>query len=237
LALISLRTPFYAQAIIMVFPILLAFSLTEPTKHHHQKKKASLKEVVGIVKFSLHHHKEVKWLILYSGVVGASTLTLVWFIQPYLILTGLPLAFFGLFWALLNLSVGVFSLTSHVYEKKLGRKKSLVSLILLVFLGYFLLAIFPSIWTIIVLFIFYFVRGISGPVFNDYINKIISSDMRATVLSVKSLMVRLIFSIIGPFIGYLADVFTLPTALLAAGVIFAVIGGTSLFFLHKHRVL
>ncbi|MDD2871297.1 MAG: MFS transporter [Candidatus Gracilibacteria bacterium] len=237
LALISLRTPLYIEIFIMFLTIPISLSLIEPSRHKYKNEEGVFKEILKIVKYSVHHHKEVKWLIFYSGFVGASTLTMVWFIQPYFSLVGLPLAYFGFMWGLLNLSVGLFSLYAHKIEKYLGRKKSLISLIFLSFLGYILVAIFQSLWSIIFIFIFYFVRGFGGPVIMDYINKIISSNMRATVLSIKNLFARVVYSIIGPFIGWIADIYSFSQAFVISGTIFLTLGALSLLFLHKYKAL
>lgn len=236
-ALISLRTPFYIEAIIMFFTIPIAFTLVEPKRRKYENKEGSIKEILKIVKYSIHDNFEVKWLILYSGFVGASTLTMVWFVQPYLKIVGLPLIYFGFVWGILNLSVGIFSLYAYKIESKAGRKKSLVSLILISFTGYLLLSVFQSLWAMIFLFIFYFVRGMNEPIIKDYVNKVISSEIRATVLSVKNMVERIIFSIVGPFVGWMNDIYSLRAALLVSGIIFVVSGMISLFFMHKNKIL
>jgi MFS family permease len=236
-AIISLRTPFYIEMILMFFTIPLAFTLIEPKRQKYKNEEGPIKEIIKIVKYSLHQNKEIKWLIFYSGFIGASTLTMVWFIQPYFKLVGLPLVYFGIAWGILNLSVGIFSLYAHKIEMFVGRKKSLISLIFIAFIGYMLLGIFQSLWAIIFIILFYFVRGISGPVLKDYVNKIISSNMRATVLSVKALFARLVFAIIGPFIGWITDIYSLKLALLTSGTIFIICGIISLLFLHKNKAL
>lgn len=236
-ALISLRTPFYIQSVLVFFTIIVAFTLVEPKREKYKDEDGPFKEIMKIVKYSVHHNGQIKWLIFYSGFLSASTLTMTWFIQPYFNLVGLPLAYFGVAWGLLNLSVGIFSLYAHEFEMFVGRKKSLISLIFIIFAGYMLLGIFDSLWAIIFVVLFYFVRGISTPILKDYVNKLISSNMRATVLSVKNLFGRLVFSIVGPFVGWMTDVYTLQSALLTSGFIFVFFGVISLFFLHHNDAL
>ena len=237
IALISLRAPFYVLTIILFLAIPFACTLIEPKRKKYKNKEGPIKEISKIIKYSIQNHGEVKWLIFYSGFIGASTLTLTFLIQPYLKLIGLPLAYFGIVWGIFNISVGIFSLYAHKIEMKFGRKKSLISLIFIAVIGYILMGLFQSLWGILFIFLFYFVRGVSNPIFKDYVNKSISSDIRATVLSVKNLVVRFIFTIIGPFIGVLTDLYSLSFALLSSGCIFMVGGTISLFFLHKNKGL
>lgn len=91
LALISLRTPLYYQAALTLLAIPLAWSLVEPDRRTGDRSESSFKAVLKIVRYALHGHAEVKWLILYSSLVGTSTLTIVWFVQPYLQAVELPL--------------------------------------------------------------------------------------------------------------------------------------------------
>src|SRR3989344_1007370 len=237
LALVSFRTPIYFEVVAMFFAIPFSLTLVEPTRHHYQIARSRVREILKIVKYSLHEHKEIKWLIIYSGLINASTLTMVWFIQPLLQSVQLPLAWFGVVWAGLQLSVVVFSLTAHRYEAFFGRRRSLVPLIFIAVAGYVLLRLFQSLWSIIFIFFFYFIRGISGPILKDYVNRLISSDFRATILSVKALVGRVIFSIISPFIGWATDMYSLSVAFLLAAGLFAFFGIIPLLYLKKYHAV
>jgi len=235
LALVSLRLPFIVMAIVVFLSIPVALLLVEPKRRKFEAHDNPIKEVLRIVRFGLHEHAVIKWLIIYSGFVGASTLTMVWFIQPYLASGGLPLAYFGIAWAVLNASVGIFSLFAHRIEALVGRRTALLMLMPLIALAYLILSLSTAYWAFAFIFIFYFVRGISNPVLTDYVNRLTSSEMRATILSVKNLFGRIVFAIVGPFVGWVADIYSLPVAFITSGLIFLVLGLTSLCFLHKHK--
>lgn len=237
LATISLRTPFYAQAALVAMTIPLALSIVEPQRTSLQNAEGSLRGIVRIVKYSLHDHGEIKWLIVYSSLVGASTLTLVWFIQPYFKLVGVPLVLFGALWAALQLSTGFFSLSAHRVEKLIGRQTTLIGLIVLAGTGYAMLALFEAPWAIAFIFLMYFVRGINSPVLKDYVNRLIDSDIRATVLSVNSLVGRLVFVMVGPLIGWISDTYSLSVAFATAGGFFFSSGVVALLFLHRYKAL
>lgn len=237
LATISLRTPLYVEAALMVLALPVAFSLVEPQRQAYKASQGNLRAMAEIVRFALHGNSEVKWLILYSAVVGASTLTMVWFIQPYLKLAGLPVVLFGVVWAALQYAVGFFSLSAHTVERKAGRRTVVLSLVFLSVAGYILLGLFQSLWAAGFLLLFYFVRGIGNPVFNGYINALISSDKRATVLSVRQMTGRLIFAVVGPFLGWVSDTFSLSTAMFSSAIIFFLLGAGTLVFVRRHGLL
>ncbi len=237
LATISLRFPFYVELAVMSLTIPLAMSLVEPERHKFDNTLGSFRGILSIVRFAIHDHAQVKWLIVYSSVIGSSTLTMVWFIQPYLEVVGLPVAYFGIVWAALNFSVGVFSIIAYRIERVLGQSKTLLMLLPLSVVGYILSAYTQTLWVIAIFFIFYFVRGIHGPMLKEYVNRLISSDKRATVLSVKNMFGRLLFTIVGPFVGWMKDAWSFKQAFLLAAGIFLVTGGISILFLRKHRVV
>lgn len=236
LATVFLRLPLYIYTGVMFLALPFAISLTEPPRHTAHKSISSIKHILQIVKFALIEHTEIKWLILYSALIGASTLTMVWFIQPYFKLVGLPLEWFGVAWAILQFSVGIFAWFAASLEKFLGRKKSLISLIFLNCIAFVLIGVFQQLWAISFIFIFYFVRGFSTPVIKDYINKLTTSDKRATVLSVKNMVGRLMFAVVGPFIGWANDMYSLRIAMLLSAGIFFVFGLFFIIMMAKNRV-
>ena len=237
LAMISLRTPLYGEAVLVLAVIPVVWSLVEPERHRMQEHDSSFAAVLKIVRYALHGHREIKWLILYSSLVGTSTLTIVWFVQPYFLAVELPLVWFGSAWALLQFAVGFFAFNAYRIEAALGRRWSLISLILLSAAGYVLLSQLQALWAAPLLLIFYLVRGINGPVVNDYVNRCVSSEIRATVLSVKALVGRLMFAAIGPAAGWVSDTYSLGTALLLCGLTFLLFGVIFLLFLHRNDVL
>ena len=233
LATISLRLPYEVTAVAFFLAFLVALTLKEPTRHKEEKSKSMFE----IIKFAMVEHAEIRWLSISAAIMMTSGITMFWFIQPYLKLVGIPLVLFGIIFAALRFSTGIFSFFADQTESLLGRKKSLIILLCMPALGYFLLGTYQTIWAIGFFLIFQFTRGFAEPVLQDYVNRLVTSDMRATVLSINSLVGRLFFAFFGPFMGWINDLYDLPTALLMGSGIFAILGIISLFFLHRNKVL
>lgn len=232
LALISLRTPFVFQSFIAFIAIPASILLIDPNQNA-EKVKVGFKHILSIVKFSLWDNAILRWNIVLSSVIGCATLTLAWFIQPYLRDLDMEVSTIGVIWTLLNLTVGFVALSAHKVEAYLGKIGTSVFIVLGVSLGFILTGWFNSLIGVGVLFFFYIVRGIATPVLKDYINRITESEMRATVLSVRNFIIRICFALIGPFLGWYTDHFTLSSALMLAGGIFFVLGGIAVFFMAK----
>jgi MFS family permease len=227
LATLSLRYPYYAQTLIAAIAVPASILLKEPDTHK-KMLTISFKNILQVVKYALHDNKELKWNIIFSSVIGASTLTMAWFVQPYFKLIALPLALFGLMWTLLNLTVGFSSMFADKIENYFKFKKLLIGITIFIPAGFIIISQINTLWGIAVLFIFYYIRGIATPVLKDYINKLCDSDVRATVLSVRNFVIRIIFAILGPFVGWYTDNFSLQQALLITGIIILALASTTL---------
>ena len=237
LASIYMQELFFVQAGILFFLIPLAFILKEPKIQKEQiHEKAT--GIHKVVKFALNDHKEIKWLIFYAAFLGTSIWATAWFSQPFWQHIGVPIALFGVLWASLSGVCGIFAPFAPKFEKYMGRKNALISLILFPFLGYLGLGVFQnSIWAIVFFFFFMFAFAISIPIIKDYINRLTASNIRATVLSIQSMMEKLLFAIIGPFIGWGLDAFSFREAFFISAFFFLGAGIICLLFLQKHKVL
>jgi len=232
LALISLRTPFVLQSFIAFIAIPASILLVDPNQNS-TKVKVGFNHILSIVKFSLWDNAKLRWNIVLSSVIGCATLTLAWFIQPYLRDLNIEVSTIGIIWTLLNLTVGITALSAHKTEGILGKTGTSIFIVLGISGGFILSGWFHSFIGVAVFFFFYFIRGIATPVLKDYINRITKSEMRATVLSVRNFIIRICFAIIGPFLGWYTDHFNISSALVLAGLIFFVLGGISVFFMTR----
>ncbi|MCS5664081.1 MAG: MFS transporter [Flavobacteriales bacterium] len=234
LAAISFRYPAYAQVLVALIAIPFAISLKEP-KMHKERLKSSWKSIMGVVKFSLVESKILRTYIIYSSAIGIGTLMMAWLAQPFLKDIGIGMKNYGMLWALLNIIVGVFAFLAHKIERRFTELNSLLFVGLFSVLGYMLLANNMNYVGLFILFIFYANRGYATPLLRNYINHHTESNVRATVMSVRSFIIRTSFAIIAPFIGWIADQQGLSTAFFVMGLIITVAGGLCLVWFVKNQ--
>ncbi|TRX71319.1 MFS transporter [Carboxylicivirga sp. M1479] len=228
LAEISLRTPFFFQTGIAFIAIPAAFMLVEP-QLYTRTQKATWGDIFRVIKYAMVENKSLRYNIIYSSIIGSATLTMAWVYPLYLKEIGFREIHIGSASMALNLVVGMTTLFAYKIERKL-RPKSTVWGTTLVITGAFIAAGWlHSLYVLPVLAFFYFSRGIATPVLKDYINRITASDMRATVLSIRSLIIRANFSILAPLFGYMTDRLSLSQAFIIIGLIFMVLTGSSIF--------
>jgi len=222
LAGIAIRAPYIAQSFVAFIALPAAITLVEPVRKT-LLIKGGMMEILQIARFALITDRPLRRNILFSAITGTATLTMAWFAQPFFEYSLIDIAWFGILWTTLNLTVAITSYTAHHFEQKLGQRWSVLLIALAIPLGYLALSRFHEPAGLIVLYLFYLVRGYATPVLKDYINRITASHIRATVLSVRNFIIRLLFAITGPLLGWVKDVYTLPQALGLAGIIFLTI--------------
>ncbi len=222
LAGISLRTPYIAQSFIAFIALPAAITLVEPLRKV-PLMKAGIMEIFHIARFALFENRTLSRNIIFSAIIGTATLTMAWFSQPFFEFVNIKIGWYGILWTTLNLTVAITSYTAHRLESKLGQKWSILLIALMIPLGYIALGRFHLSYGLIILYLFYLVRGYATPVLKDYINRVTQSNIRATVLSVRNFIIRLLFALTGPMLGWVKDVYTLPQALTLAGIIFLVL--------------
>lgn len=234
LAALSFRTPYFFQTGIAFLAVPAALLLREPpvrlivTPPNLRKVTAAVKSVFG-------KDRKLTWSIFFSAVTGVSTLTMAWFAQPFFIRSGLHVSWFGAVWAGLNLSVGMAAMYAWRIEDKLGSRRTIILFSIALTAGYFGLATGWIIPGFSLLLLFYLARGLATPMLRNYINLHTSSDVRATIMSVRNFIIRGIFAILGPLFGLVTDHNGLSSAIFLAGTIFLILGGISMTFFLKSK--
>ena len=183
-----------------------------------------LANIWKIIRYSLFTNKSLCYDIMFSGIIGAATLTMAWFVEPVLMKIELPTALFGIVWTVLNLTVGIAALYSDKLNRKLGENRTYTLILILIAGGYLAVSFCLNYFSLFLFFLFYIVRGFATPILKGYINRQTFSEMRATVLSIRNFIIRLIFATMAPFIGWLNDSISLAFALQITALIIFVPG-------------
>ncbi len=217
----SLRANWYLEILTLTFALLLVLSFKEPKhykiveeKNYWKHTKESFKEAFT--------KKPLLFLVLFHALLATISRIGLWFYQPYMESSGLPLASFGIIWAAFTIFAISGSKLSHRLESKLSARWSLWFIILMMTLSMIFMSYWFALFGILFIFSQQFIRGFSPPVLQDYTNKILTPERRATLLSIQSLAGSLTFAVIGPIFGFIGDTYSLSTALLVSGISFLI---------------
>jgi len=238
LAVGSIYLPIYVQTAILFLSIPTALSLVETTLHKENRLDKSFKSIFKVLKFAVIDNKKLKWLIVYSSAMGVATLSVAWFAQPFFKQVNVPLAYFGILWAGLNFSAGFTSLNSHKFNQNKEKGKMLFYLALamigaLLFVG-FNMTLFGLFFIVSI----YLLRGIVTPILRHAINENTTSNKRATVLSIRSFIIRISFAIFAPILGFLADDYSLSISFYVLAILvgfFSILSALQLYKMDKNH--
>ncbi len=228
LAAIHMRLPFILQSGIAFMAVPASIMLIEPALSK-VRQKPGIKDILNIVWYALVKNAKLRYNLIYSSIMGTATLTMAWIYQLYLSNIGFTSYYIGATHTVLNLIVGTTTLYAYRIEARLKPKLTIWFTSIIITGSYIIAGYINSAWILVVLVIFYFSRGIATPVLKDYINRITSSDIRATVLSIRSLLIRAFFAVIAPLVGYLSDNYNRAYSMKMIGIAFTVMVGSVIF--------
>jgi len=174
------------------------------------------------------------YFVFYAAVIWLFFSLGFWLWQPYMNLSAVPIAWFGFVYAVQSLVSGYASKQAHRVENKIGVRRSLLLIPLLLATAFVLESQFVFVLGFLFIFIQSIAGGCFGPLLGDYINKRIPSSKRATVLSIKNMVNSILFITISPLLGHFVDLYSLTTALLLMGVALVV---TALAFSFAYGVV
>ncbi len=217
LAQISLRFPFFVQTGVAFIAVPAAFLLVEPAINR-VTSTAGWKDMGRILK-NIYTHQKLRSAVLFSSITGLATLTMAWVIQLYLE-EGLSFSYvaIGATTAAFNLIVALFSVLAYRLSNTTQPRHLQLAIALLIPAGFIITGLSGAITAMIVLTFFHMLRGVATPVLKDYINTHTHPGDRATVLSLRSLLIRLVFAVAGPLCGWLIDAYSYRTMFMAMGV-------------------
>lgn len=232
-AMISYRAVYAGQALIAAIAIPASFLLVEP-KREKLALQPSIRQILTICHQSIFINAKLSAAILLSSVIGTATLCMAWTCQVYFVHRGLDETAITPIWVLLNLTVALVSAYSHAFISLIGNRLAIALMVLLIPAGYILLGATSLVPGLLTLFVFYFVRGYATPLLKDLTNLYCDSTIRATVLSIRSLLIRTGFAALGPLIGIGSRHASLSLALICTGCVLLVLTLVAALFL-RHQ--
>lgn len=226
----ALKNIFFIEFLVMALAIPIVFSMREPQIPPSTEKR---KNIFQIINFALRENKKLLYLNIFSGIISTVTLAMVWFAQPYWEKLGVPLIYFGIMWAGLNILVAVGAYFAHRLEKFFSFRALFGFIAILPIILYGLLALGIEYLALVIIPLFWVLRGVFQPISLDYINRETDSSTRATVVSISQLFGRAFFSVLSPFLGWVADVWSLETAFAASALVFGILSVFSFLLLYS----
>lgn len=238
---VAYRLGFSAVFFLAAIPALINFIQTLtwtklPSEEKREGPSLSFKKQISFIKdafSSLRQNKMARRVILNISVFSTAFVALDKFIQPYMKMSGLNLQDFGTVYAVFLIIVAFVVKFAARLEEKWGGVKIMNYTTYLAFVPLVFLALGAnSVFMIALFFLVLIIDNFRSPVANTLFHDNISSDKRATMGSILELFKSVNNLWFLPFIGYLADIYSIKIAILIIA-IFLLLGGT--FFLLKEE--
>lgn len=235
LAAVAIHLPFYAQLVAVVAGLFVGLTFKEP-----ERKKLST-DHLGNFKKAFYQiwwkDRRVFWSTILGGIIFTGTFASVWFAQAYFQNVGLAVALFGIVWALGNFAAAAGSYLSHHIQKVLSETQQYLLIISLVCVSFLSMAYISVTIGVVFTIVIRFAWGMLSPLSQEVVNRLVPSDLRVSILSIKSLVQRIMFIILGPLYGWITNVYSLSSAMIVASIILVIFAGISLLKAHRSGAL
>ncbi|MBU0506502.1 MFS transporter, partial [bacterium] len=217
----------YDLAVLLnIVAVLISCIINFTFKEPKRESKTASKNYISHMKIAtsfVFKHKQLLWLtLLLGGMTGAMQLSHLFF-QPYMLEAGLDIKYFGLIYVFFLGTTSLVSAYSHRVERFLGSKLSVVIIPTLLGLSLVLNGLLVNFVGIAFIFLNQFVFGFTRPVVLNVINKLVTSEKRATVISISGFLNGVI-ALFGPVFGYFGDLYSIEIALLLEGIVVLIMG-------------
>ena len=222
------RLPFVTEVVVWIVNLYVAWRLVEPERHRPVLTE-NWKQIKAMVNHVARGAPKLRAVMLLTIVLGMSSFIPVWTIQLYATDAGMDAGWLGVVWATANYSVAISSLFATRVSERIGFHRVMVLCIALIAIGYAGMGLLHSLWGVAFYLVLTTMRGLFSPPLSHEEQRLIPSGERAGFLSLRSLVFRLSFLIVGPTIGVAMDqhgqhpVLLVVGAILLAVVIFALI--------------
>jgi len=151
--------------------------------------------------------------MIYLALVPiASFITETLFMQPQALLLGVPLAGIGLLVMAVELINMVGANWSDQVKSLFGERRLIYTVPLIILTSLILLAVFQKLPVLVFIAVIGFFTSVMRPILLNRIQNEVSNNVRATIISMNSLMNTVIAAISQPTLGYVADHSGFPDA-------------------------
>ena len=219
LLLWSLQAVVVAQAVVGLIPLLLAFALVEvPKPKMEVNHKGNARTILELLLFG---KPVVLWTAFAIAAFGLLAVYVFWIYQKYWEFQGVPIGWYGYIWAAFALTVSLAARYASALEQRLGTRGVLCLIGALPLLGLVGMILGAGWIGVMFGFALQISRGLSMSLFYEALNRRVPGHFRATVNSLVSFLVRVIFIGTGPLLGYALDSLGVITTLFLLVAIFA----------------
>ncbi len=210
------QLPLVAQLAAFACAFLASCLLDEPERHRRVSERHPVMDVIATIKYAVHGHAEIGFVILSAAALFASTKLIMWSQQPYYMMIKVPEAWYGMLMAVGFMLGGLSSHLGHLIDGRISAQRALMCIWIMTILICLGASMNPG-WHGVVLLMMggSCIFCLASPRINEVINNNVDSSRRATVLSTQSTMVSLVFIPLSNVMGIVSKHWGIQAVLVA----------------------
>ena len=190
-------------------------------KHNENVFIHQLKESFKILK----KNKIALYLILFYAFICTIDTTVYFYCQKHFENMSISRTSIAIIYGITNVAGAISSKYAYIVEKRLN-KKTIIKMLcisnIFILIGF---SVFIGYFTIIIFLLSCIISGFAIPIFSDYINSLIPSQYRATILSFDSVCFSMFMLVLFPVVGLMAQNFGITKAFgIIGGVLIPIVG-------------
>jgi len=215
LATVDLIVPFLAGGLCIMVMMIIVMTLREPpaeTQPDGQTRK-SYRRVLCDALAVMKTRPALRYPVIYLAFVPmAASLLETFLVQPQAVLLGVPVAGIGFVIMMVQLTNILGSNWSQQISMSVGERRVIFLSPLIIVVSLVFLAVLQILLSLTLIAVIGFVTAVLRPLVMNLIHAEVSDDIRATALSMQSLISLLLMTIGELAVGYIADKAGLPLA-------------------------
>ena len=216
------EAPFLLYSTLLAITLLIILTFREPPREADPETGLFLgyRQILGTALATIRARPQLRFLLTYSSFLPvAVSLIEITLIQPHVVAVGLPVTALGVVLLGFRFAHAAGSVTSVRLSEVLGDRRLFRSAPVVMAAGVIGLGLLPNLGGLFIFGLAGFSVAAARPVVEARMLAETPGSVRATILSVDSLIFRLLFAVMSPFSGLVADAYSLPTAFVVVGMV------------------
>ncbi len=216
----SPEAPFLIYFIMLALMFMMILTFREPPAETHTEAghPNSYGEILKIAGQALRRSPGLRNVLIYSNLLPVAGAAIgITLIQPHVVNIGLPVEALGAVLLGINLVRILGTGAASGLAARLGDWRLLLSAPVMIVTGVVGIGFFPDISGLLIFGLAVFASAAARPTIENILMQETPGSVRATILSVDSLLFRLFLAVISPSAGLLAETYSLPAAFIFLG--------------------
>jgi MFS family permease len=236
-AALGYRPLFFLSAACFLLGTIPLFFAKEPVRRSKSEDTHYFAHMKEGVKFAYTHPKVRKY-VLYYAFTGSLMYMMYVFMQPFYAANGLSVKVIGLGVACYFTFYALGSFFSDRISRFFKADDNLLMWVVGIAALFYVIIAKANVWIGFALIsLVMLISSVKEIVVDHQIHQYTDSKHRATVLSVKNMGSRLVYTLFGPIAGYVADLYSIRTTILLMGLTLALVWVMSVLMFRKKDVV